>query len=129
MASINSVTLMGNLGSDPELATTKTGKSWCKFRIATHYSQRAENGERQEFTTWHNVKAYGKTAEVCQTYLKKGRMAVVEGRIQNSSYKKEDGTDGFWSEIVARDVKFIGGGRSALADLNFESPSANEIPF
>jgi len=128
MASINNVTLMGNLAADPESATTKSGQPWCRFRIATNYMRRGDNGERQEITTWHNVKVYGKTAEACQTYLKKGRMAVVEGRIENSTYKKNDGTDGFWSEIVARDVRFIGGTRVSLADLA-SNKTANEVPF
>ena len=128
MASINSVTLMGNLGLDPQLSTTKNGKSWCKFTLATNFTQRAENGEKKDFTTWHNVKVYGKTAENCHAYLRKGRSALVEGRIETQKYKKDDGTDGYWTEIVARNVSFIGGPRSALEELQ-NMPAANPVPF
>ncbi len=126
MASINSVTLMGNLAADPELSTSKAGQAWCKFRMATNYTHRTESGEKQQITEWHNVKVFGKTAEHCHTYLRKGRTALVEGRLQTQPYKKADGTDGYWTEIVARKVDFVGGGRKV--DLE-SAVSANQVPF
>jgi single-strand DNA-binding protein len=117
---------MGNLAADPELQTTKSGQMWCKFRVATNYTHRTDKGDKQQLTTWHNVKVFGKTAEHCHTYLKKGRTALVEGRIQTTPFKKDDGSDGYWTEIVARNVEFVGGRR--MPDLT-TTQSANEIPF
>jgi single-strand DNA-binding protein len=126
MASINSVTLMGNLGNDPELGTGKNGRAWCRFSLATNQSHRNENGEKISTTTWHRVKVFGKSAESCHTYLKKGRMAFIEGRIHNYKFTKEDGSDAYGSEVVAHKVDFLGDRRAV--DLETEK-SANEIPF
>ena len=126
MASINSVTLMGHLGRDPEIGTGKNGRAWCSFTIATNQSHRNENGEKISTTTWHNVKVFGKSAESCHMFLKKGRMAFIEGRIHNTSYKKADGSDAYWSEVVAHKVDFLGSRR----EVNLETAeSANALPF
>jgi single-strand DNA-binding protein len=128
MQSINHVMIMGNLGADPEFRTSKSGKPYCRFRVATNFVRKNEAGEKESTATWHRVKVFGKTAENCQTYLKKGCLAIVDGYISNSTYKKSDGSEGWTSEIVGQQVTFIGPSRAFGPDLS-ASESANSVPF
>ena len=92
MNGINSVTILGRLGADPQSYTSKSGKAFCRFSIATNYMRKSETGEKEPLTTWHKVKVFGKTAEHCQTYLKKGSAAVVEGYLSQSKYNRRTTT-------------------------------------
>lgn len=108
MNGINRVFIMGYLGSDPELQTSKTGKAFLRLNIATHYTKRIENGDPQDTTTWHRITVWGKSAERCQNYLHKGSPLAVEGYLSKSSSTREDGTESSFVSIVAREVHFIG---------------------
>lgn len=110
--SINRVFLLGNLGKDPELTYTQGGTAKCRFSIATSERVKDRAGEYQEQTTWHNIVVWGASAEACGKYLAKGRQVAVEGKIENRSYEK-DGQTRYISEVIARDVTFIGGGDGA----------------
>jgi single-strand DNA-binding protein len=127
MQSINHVVIMGNLGADPVAHTSKAGKNYCHFSLATNYVRTNEKGEKEKQATWHRIKVFGKTAEHCQTYLRKGSGAVVDGYISNSTYKKSDGTDAWSSEIIAQQVSFVSQPRD-LPDLS-DSSTANSLPF
>lgn len=98
---INSATLIGNLGKDPELRETASGNNVCNFSLATSWK-----GSGEEQTTWHNIVVFGKSADAVAKYLKKGSKAYIRGRIQNRSYEK-DGVTKYISEIVADEVKFL----------------------
>ncbi len=100
-ASVNRVTLIGNLGTDPEMKMTKTGKAVVNFSLATQ-------GFKDEETTWHKIIAWDKTAETCAKFLTKGKQVYVEGRIQNRSYENKEGVKTYVTEIVANEVKFLG---------------------
>ncbi|MBN77060.1 MAG: single-stranded DNA-binding protein [Verrucomicrobiaceae bacterium] len=100
---MNKAMIMGNLGKDPELTQSKAGLPICKFPIATSRKVKDE-----EYTTWHNVTAFGRTAEILGQYMEKGRKLLVEGRIENGSYDKEDGTKGYTSEIIVDQFHFVG---------------------
>ena len=127
---LNKVHLIGNLGADPETRTTGGGMVVASLRLAT--SRRVKKGDNwEEETEWHKVTVFGKTAENCAKYLKKGRQVFVEGRIHYSKYKDKDGNERYGVEVVADDVKFLGGkggeggGQSSSSS---ESSSRDEQP-
>lgn len=110
MSSVNKVILIGNLGRDPELKWFDDGSAVCNFSIATTRVWKNRDGDKQDETEWHRIATFGKLAEVCGEYLKKGRSAYVEGRLRTRSYEK-DGVTHYTTEIVAEEVKFLGGPR------------------
>ena len=110
MASVNKAIILGNLGQDPELRHTASGKAVTTLRIATNESWTDQSGERQEKTEWHSVVVWGRQAENCHKYLKKGRTAYIEGRLQTRKWQDKSGGDRYSTEIVADRVQFIGGG-------------------
>src|SRR5256885_9359517 len=114
--SVNKVILVGNLGKDPEVRYLPSGNPVANFSIATSENFTDKSGTKQERTEWHNVVVYGKQAELCGQYLKKGRQCYVEGRLQTRQYEAKDGTGTrYRTEIVAQRVQFLGG-RPAAAD-------------
>jgi len=82
MAGVNKAILVGNLGRDPELRQTPNGQSVCNFTLATSENWTDKSGERVERTEWHRIVVWGRTAEMCNQYLSKGRTVYIEGRIQ-----------------------------------------------
>lgn len=85
----NQVILIGNLGEDPEVRYTPTGKAYCKFSLATT-KKYTSNGETRAVTAWHNIVAWGKLADICGQYLAKGKQIMVQGEIQYESWEKDD---------------------------------------
>ncbi len=110
MAGVNKVILVGNLGKDPELRSTTSGTSVCEFSIATGESWKGKDGQQQERTEWHRIVVWGKLGENCAKFLSKGRQVYLEGRLQTRSWEDKDGNKRYTTEIVARDVQFLGGG-------------------
>ena len=108
---INKAILIGNLGADPELKYTASGTPMCTFRIATSESFKDREGNQQERTEWHRVVAWGKLGEIAAQYLSKGRQVYIEGRISYRTWDKDDGTKGYMTDIVARDIQFLGSGQ------------------
>lgn len=107
MSSVNKVILVGRLGKDPALKTTSGGKQVCTFSLAT--SQKWTKDEvSHEDTQWHQVVAWGNLAKNCATYLKKGRMAYVEGSLRTRTWEKE-GQKHYTTEVFALQVQFLGG--------------------
>jgi len=106
--SVNKAIIMGNLGKDPVLKYTPAGKAVCNFSIATTERWTGQDGNKNEATTWHNIVAWGKQAEVMAEHLVKGQQVYIEGRIANRSYEKKDGTKGYISEIVVQSFQFVG---------------------
>ena len=115
--SVNKVILVGNLGRDPEVRATPSGQSVCNFSLATteRFTDRA--GQQRDQTEWHNVVVWGKQADLCGQYLKKGRQVYVEGRLATHQYEAKDGTGKrYRTEVVAQRVQFLGGRASAGFD-------------
>lgn len=108
--SVNKVILVGNLGADPDMRYTGSGQAVCELRIATEESWTGKDGQRNAKTEWHRVVVWGNTGEACAKHLAKGRQVYVEGRIQTRSYDDKDGQKRYVTEIIASDVKFLGGG-------------------
>lgn len=117
--SVNKVILVGNLGRDPELRYLPSGQSVASFSVATSEKFKGRDGTMRDQTEWHNVVVYGKPAEACGQYLKKGRQVYIEGRITNRSWEAKDGSGKkYRTEIVAQRVQFLGGraGAGGAAD-------------
>lgn len=108
--SVNKAILVGNLGKDPEVRFTGTGRAVCKFPVATTSTWNDNDGNKQERTEWHNVIVWGKQGENCGKFLSKGRQVFVEGEIRSRSYDDKDGNKRYITEIIAQNVRFLGGG-------------------
>ncbi len=102
---INNVVLVGRLGNDPELTYTQSGTAIAKFRIAVNRPPR--QGSDQEETDWLNVVTFGRTAETCAQYLDKGALVGIEGRVESSTWERQDGTKGYAVNINAFRVQFL----------------------
>ena len=111
MASINKAIIIGNLGDDPELRYTESNTAVTTLSVATHERWKDKSGEPQERTEWHRVVVFGRQAENCNQYLKKGRSVYIEGRIQTRKWEDKDGNPRYTTEIVAQTVQFLAGGR------------------
>jgi single-strand DNA-binding protein len=109
--SLNKVMLIGNLGKDPELRFTPSGRAVAKFSLATSEQWTTPEGQRQDRTEWHNIVVWGKQAETCGQYLSKGRQVYIEGSIRSRQYDDKEGQKRWITEVVAQRVQFLGGGR------------------
>lgn len=107
MASVNKVILIGRLGKDPEVRYTPGGATVADFNIATDDSWTDKNGQKQEKTEWHKIVVWGRTAELCGEYLKKGRQVYIEGSLQTREYQDKDGNRRWSTEVKALTVQFL----------------------
>jgi len=139
----HTIIIVGNLGKDPEMRYTPSGQAVTSFSVATNRKYTSSNGEQVNETIWFRVSAWGKTAEICNQYLKKGSKVLVEGRLtpdKNTGgpriWQKQDGTSGASFEVTAGTVRFLtsrgegdsGGGMPADAG-DFSAPAEDDIPF
>ena len=109
--SLNKVILVGNLGADPEIRNTQSGDKVANLRIATSERWRDRDGNNQDRTEWHRVVIFGKVAEVCEKYLRKGSKILIEGKIQTRKWTDQSGQDKYTTEIV---VSGFGGNMTML---------------
>lgn len=103
----NKVTLIGRLGADPEIVTFETGKILSRFTLATKEDFKDKSGEWQNNTQWHNINAWGKTAERVKTALNKGNEIILDGRIVNQSYETKTGEKRYSTIIEISDFLMI----------------------
>jgi len=108
MRGLNKVIIIGRLGADPEGRMTGGGTHVSCFRMATE-RYRGSNGDAnsEKITDWHRIVAYGKMAETCNSHLRKGRLACVEGSLQTRTWENPPGTKHFATEVVAAHVTFL----------------------
>lgn len=104
MASLNRVMIIGNLTRDPEMRTTSTGKSVVSVGVATNFSWVGADGQKQEKAEFHNVVVWGKLAEICNQYLRKGRKVYFDGRLQTRDWQGQDGVKRYRTEIIAENM-------------------------
>ena len=104
---VNKVILIGNSGADPELRYTPGGTAVSNFSIATNESWTDSSGERQERTEWHRIVVWGRLAEICNQYLRKGSKVYIEGKLQTRSWEGQDGLKRYTTEVVARDMQML----------------------
>jgi single-strand DNA-binding protein len=111
MKHVNRITLLGYLGKDPIRRETKKGTAVVNFPVGTTYKFRKEGQSElepiNEVTQWHNIVVWGRPAENCMEYLKKGRPVYLEGSFRTSKYKADDGTTKYSWEVHAEDVSFL----------------------
>jgi single-strand DNA-binding protein len=138
MSSVNKVILIGRLGKDPETRYTPNGKAICNFTLATSRAWK-KDGEKQEETEWHRLVAYEQLAEIVGQYLRKGSLAYFEGRLKTRKWQDKDGTEKYTTEVIAHEMKMIGGKESGDAPAkdgrSSQKPSTgfddvdDDIPF
>ena len=104
----NKVQLIGNLGNAPEVKTTESGKKLARFSVATNESYRNASGEKVTETTWHNLVAWGKVAEIAEKYLNKGSEVAIEGKLINRSYDDKDGNKKYITEVQVNELLMLG---------------------
>ncbi len=109
--SLNRVFLIGNLGADPELRYSQSQLPICKFSLATNERKQGDDGQWTDHTEWHNIVAFGKTAETLSKFCQKGKQVFIEGRIQTRKYQDQEGKDKYFTEVVASGFRFLGGAR------------------
>lgn len=112
----NRVTLIGNLGQDPEIKTTESGKKVTHFTLATDDGYKNSDGQKVNETTWHNIVAWNGLAEIASRYLKKGRQVAVEGRIVYRTYEDKNGATKYITEIVLNDMVLLRSGKEQSKD-------------
>lgn len=119
--SVNRVFLLGNVGKDPEIRSTGGGTTVASFTLATTDRQKDAQGNWQERTEWHNLKAFGRTAEVVRDYVKKGHKLFAEGKLSTTSWDdKESGQKRYRTEIIVSDLSLLSGRDDK------EGPAANQ---
>ena len=119
MASVNKVILIGNLGRDPEVRYLPSGDAVANFSMATTEKWKDKSGEMQEQTEWHRISFFGRQAEICGEYLKKGSSVYVEGRLQTRKWTDQTGNDRYTTEIVLQRFR----GELVLLDARGEGGS------
>ena len=134
MASVNKVIVLGNLGREPEVKYLPNGDAVCNFSLATTESWKDKNGQKQDKTEWHNIVLFRKLAEIAGEYLKKGRPAYIEGRLQTRKWTDKEGKERYTTEIIGEQMQMLGGKDDAKPTAP-EAPKAdfddmeNDIPF
>jgi single-strand DNA-binding protein len=132
--SLNSVQLIGNVTRDPELRYTQSGRPVCDIGLATNRSWKTDTGEKKEEVDFHRIIVWGKLAEICGQYLKKGSKAYFDGRLQTRSWTAQDGTQKQTTEVVADDMIMLsntGNNPKTVSDVHIaqdSSPTDQEIP-
>jgi single-strand DNA-binding protein len=135
MVSVNRITIIGNLGNEPEMRFTPSGRPVTSFRVATNWRYTTPEGERREETEWFSVVAWGRLAEQCNQFLTKGRLVYVEGRLRLRTWDGQDGQRRARNEIVADRVKFLDRQAAAANAVNKTDESEageiepDDIPF
>ncbi|HEU5368000.1 MAG TPA: single-stranded DNA-binding protein [Ktedonobacterales bacterium] len=136
---VNRIFLIGNLGREPEMSYTPSGKAVTKFTMAVNRVQRnRESGEMQKETDWFSIVAWDRLAETCNTYLHKGSKVFIEGRIQSRKYTDKNGVERTVWDVIASDMQMLdpkeggagraaGGAEGGYGDAGDQSPE--DIPF
>lgn len=127
MSSINSVTILGRLGRDPEVRSTGSGTAVANFSVATSEKWKDKNsGQSQEKTTWHKVAVFGRLAEVVGEYARKGDQIAIQGKLENRQWEDKDGNKRESVEILAQNITFLGSKSSGQRE---QAGFDDEVPF
>ena len=104
----NKVQLIGHLGNDPEIINLESGKTLAKFSNATNESYKNAQGEKVENTYWHNIVAWGKTAQIVEKFVGKGKEVAIEGKLTTRSWEDKDGMKRYTTEVVCNESLMLG---------------------
>ncbi len=125
---LNKAIVVGRLTHDPENRTTASGQSVANFSIATNRIWTDQSGNKQEAAEYHNVVVFGKLADICTQYLSKGRLVLIEGRIQTRSWEGKDGNKRYRTEIVAENMQMGPRGTASQAPSQEPQTPEEKIP-
>jgi single-strand DNA-binding protein len=128
MASLNKVMLIGNLGKDPEMRYLPSGEAVANFSIATTEKFKDKNGDMQEVTEWHRISFFGRIAEVCGQYLKKGSPVYIEGSIRTRKWQDKEGKDRYTTEIRGDRMQMLGSKGGGMAEMDSEGGRGGAAP-
>ena len=104
----NKVQLIGNAGNDPEIITTESGKKLAKLTLATNENYKNDMGEKITDTQWHNLVAWGKTAEIIEKFVTKGKEVAIEGKLTHRTYDDKNGDKRYFTEVVIGEMLLLG---------------------
>ena len=104
---MNKITLIGNLGRDPEMNYTPSGVAVTKFSLAVNRITKSSTGEKEKETEWFNIVAWRQLAEICNNYLHKGDKVYIEGRLQQRKYTDKNGIERWMTEVIATDMEML----------------------
>ena len=116
--SLNKAQLIGHLGQDPEMRYTANGTAVCNMRLATNESYKDASGNFVDKAEWHSIVAWGRLAEICNEYLRKGTHVYFEGSLQTRSWEDRDGNTRYSTEIKAQEM--------IILSENTEAPTSEE---
>ncbi len=123
---LNKVTLIGNLGADPEIRFMPSGGSVANIRLATTRRWKdKQTGERKEATEWHRVIFFNRLAEIAGEYLKKGSQIYVEGRLQTRKWQSQDGQEHYTTEILGEEMHMLGSRSGGTGQFNANANEQN----
>jgi single-strand DNA-binding protein len=125
MSGVNKVIIIGRLGQDPEMRQTAGGQQVCTLSVATS-DYRIVDGQKQEKTEWHRIVLWDKQAELASKYLKKGKLAYFEGKLQTRSWQDNQGQKKYTTEIIANSMQFIDSARDSTSDQHQQEPERYE---
>ncbi len=123
---INQVFIIGNLGSPPEIRETTNGVKVANFNVATTERWKDKSSQQQESTEWHKIVAWNRLAEICGQYLQKGSMVYIEGRLKTRKWKDQNGLDQYTTEIIAHEMKMLGGRGDNVSDSSTTEQTENK---
>lgn len=121
---LNKVTLIGNVGQDPELRTTSNGQAVANLSIATSEAWKTSSGENQERTEWHRVVLFGRLAEITRDYISKGGKIYLEGSLRTRKWEDKNGQDRFTTEIVANELIMLDSRRDSAQPTSSHTSSS-----
>jgi single-strand DNA-binding protein len=104
----NKVQLIGNLGNNPEIINLESGKKLAKFSLATNESYTNASGQKIDKVEWHNLVAWGKTCDIIEKYLTKGKEVAIEGKLTSRSYETKEGEKRYVTEVVVNEILMLG---------------------
>lgn len=126
---LNQCNFIGRLGRDPEIRYTAGGDPVCNFSLACGEKYKDKNGNQQEKTEWVNIVIWGKLADIAGTYLKKGSLAYISGKMQTRKWTDQNGNDKYTTEIVVREMKMLDGKRDGGSDIPAPPIGDDSVPF
>lgn len=132
--SVNRVFLVGHVGGDPEVRQTPSGTAVANLSLATNEVRRNKGGEDIESTEWHRIVVWGKQAEFVQSYVKKGQLLFIEGRLQTRKWEDRNGVERRTTEVVSETLTMLGTSKASGeppgdADATDQPPDDDDIPF
>jgi single-strand DNA-binding protein len=127
---LNKVMIIGRLGQDPEMRYTPSGRPLTKFQLAANRSWTTADGEKKTETEWFNIVAWGKLAEICNQYLKKGQQVYIEGRLHTRRWQDDDGANHSSVEVITQEMIMLDGRAGDENDPESDDmPGEEEYPF